>query len=158
MVWEHAHPHQKAPYGMSQETWKIKQLASATFHGYIQEKTVNGARIENVTNGNRPTVDGMHFDAEGVDYVFANCRKCTLKNFTGNYKTGMDPGVKADDPDTPRLGRCGCVCCTECYLVSKSMNQNGNDWIACPACHFEKAQNKNEIFWILNGSFYERIS
>ena len=155
MVWKHAHTHNCAPFGMTEERWKSAALSSTTYHGYIQEQTKDGKRIETKTG--KPTVEHMQFDGKGVEFVFANCRHCTEKDFTSSFKSGADPGIKVDDPDTPCLGRCGCVRCTKCYLVSESTNRGWNSWVACPACGFKKSQHKNEIFWIVNNKFYERM-
>jgi hypothetical protein len=155
MVWKHAHPHNRAPTGMTKEWWEKEQLSSETYLGYIKEKTDRGVRIMGV--GGRPTIDQMHMDEAGVDFVFANCQHCTRQDFTGNFKSGMDPGIAVDDPDTPRLGRCGCVCCTRCVLVSESTNRGWNKWIACPACGYKKSQYEDEIFWIVNADFFDRI-
>ena len=146
MVWPLASPHQKAPYGMTKEIWNERNCSFGKFHGYIQEKTDEGKRIANRDNRGRATVDSIHCDVLGMDFIFANCRNCLRKDFTGNYKTGVDNGVNINDPNTARLGRCGCVCCTECVLT---MKQEGN-WIGCPACGSKHAQHKNEIFWIVN--------
>ena len=131
---------------MTKEIWKARNCSFGKFCGYVQEKTNSGERIENKVNQGRATVESIHCDAVGIDFVFANCRSCLRKNFTGEFKTGVDPGVQIDDPDTARLGRCGCVCCTECILA---MRQEG-DWIGCPACGCKNSQHKHEIFWIVN--------
>jgi hypothetical protein len=157
MVWEEATPHQKAPWGMTERQWTVNNLSCETFHGYIQEKTKSGKRIPNEENHGRPTVGRMHFDGEGVKYVFANCRKCMNKNFSGNCKSGMDIGVQVTDPSTARLGRCGCVCCTECFLESRQADADNKEWVACPACGYQKAQHKNEIFWIVNKEYLMRM-
>jgi hypothetical protein len=153
MVWPLAQPHQKAPYGMTKEIWKQRKCCFGKFYGYVLEKTNGGQRIENKANHGRATIDSIHFDAVGIDFVFANCRNCLSQKFTGDYKTGVDPGVDIKDPNTARFGRCGCVCCTECVL---QMRQEGS-WIGCPACGCKNAQHKNEIFWIVNQESLSRM-
>lgn len=155
MVWKYAHPHSMAPKGMTKEWWDEKQLSYETYLGYIQEKTERGVRI--IERGGRPTIDRMHLDDAGVNFVFANCLHCTRQDFTGNFKSGMDPGIKENDPNTPRLGRCGCVCCTRCVLVSERTNRGWDGWIACPACGYKKSQHQDEIFWIVNAEFFDRM-
>jgi hypothetical protein len=148
MVWSLAHPHNRAPFGMNQKVWDEKKLSFATFYGYIHEETLRGKRIPNHNNSGRPTIKNIHFDQVGVEYVFANCRHCLRKDFTGSFNTGVDPGVNEYDNNTARLGRCGCVCCTRCVLVSESTNKGWTEWISCPACG-SVFQNENEIFWIV---------
>jgi hypothetical protein len=146
MVWPQAHPHQKAPYGMTKEIWNAKGCSFGKFYGYIKEKTTGGKRIWTSATDGHPTIAIFHADYTGVDFVFANCRSCLGKDFSGEYKTGADEGMDIDDPNTPRLGRCGCVCCTECVL--RMPEEEG--WVGCPACGSAKFQHKNEIFWIIN--------
>ena len=142
---------------MNADKWKSDGLCSETYNGYIQERTLAGARIPNKSNGGCPTVQHMHLDAKGVDYVFANCRHCMNHNFTGGFKTGMDPGVMVDDLDSPRLGRCGCVCCTKCVLVVMSTNRGWGEWVSCPACGHAKFQHSKEIFWIMNAQTFNNL-
>jgi hypothetical protein len=141
---------------MTNERWKENGFRCTKFYGYCLEDAPFGIRKPNVENFGRPTIKHMHFDGNGVKYVFANCLSCTKKDFSGNYKTpanGTD--VPIDYKDAPRLGRCGCVVCTECYLKKKKLVDDDEEWIACPSpsCHraqSARSHHRDEVIWIMN--------
>ena len=157
-------PHQNCPGGMTKERWRKEGLSTTKFYGYCLEDAPFGIRKPNMKNSGRPTIKHMHFDGNGVDYVFSNCMCCSKKDFSGQYKTpGADGTLPIDYRDSPRLGCCGCVVCTECYLEIKDKYDDEEEWIRCPApsCqHAETARShhRDEIFWIMNEAVIESLT
>lgn len=157
MVWLHAMPHEDAPDGMTNETWQQQGFSCTKFYGYCLEDAPFGVRKPNIENYGRPTIKHVHFDGNGVEYVFSNCLCCRKKDFSGNYKTpanGTD--VPIDYKDAPRLGRCGCVVCTGCYLEKKKQSfDQDEEWMACPSPSCNRAEtarshHRDEVIWIMN--------
>jgi hypothetical protein len=155
MVWIHAMPHQHGPADMTKKRWIAEGLSCTKFYGYCLEDAPYGIRKPNTKNFGRPTIKHMHFDGNGVDMVFSNCLACSKKDFSGSYKSPAHGRVSIDYKDSPRLGRCGCVVCTECYLEVKKDYEDNEEWIRCPnlSCRSEESacsHHRDEVIWILN--------
>ncbi len=161
MVWLHAMPHQHGPADMTEKRLIEQGLSVTKFYGYCLEDAPNGIRKPNDENYGRPTIKHIHFDGNGVDYVFSNCMCCHRKDFSGDYKTPADGEVPVTYKDSPRLGRCGCVVCTECVLKVGLEYDNDDEWIRCPSptCMDDLAgtsHHRDEIIWIMNETVLRR--
>jgi hypothetical protein len=145
-------PHQDCPAGMTRERWRSEGLSKTRFYGYCLEDAPNGIRKPNMENFGRPTIKHMHFDGNGVDFVFSNCLGCCKKDFSGQYRTPANGKVPIAYKDSPRLGRCGCVVCTECYLEIALEYEDDEEWRRCPSasCQNPESHHRDEVIWILN--------
>jgi hypothetical protein len=114
---------------MTQEHWILEGLSSTKFYGYCLEDVPKGIRKANMDNFGRPTIKHMHFDGNGVHYVFSNCLCCSKKYFSGQYMTPSNGQAPIEYKDLPRLGRCGCVVCTKYHLAVKQEYDDDDKWI-----------------------------
>jgi hypothetical protein len=163
MVWIHAMPHQNGPANMTKERWIRKGLSSTKFHGYALEDAPNGIQKPNMANFGQPTIKHMHFDGNGVDFVFSNCLSCCKKDFLAPSKAPINGKVPMEYKDAPRLGRCGCVVCTKCYLAKKLGCKENDEWIPCPSpsCNDQEwahSHHRDEVIWIMNEAVIESLS
>jgi hypothetical protein len=103
--------------------------------------------------GNRMFLDVIRPPIKDVHFSFGSCHSCwklSRRNFSDPEKTPYLT-ANADDPNLPRLGYCGCVCCNQCVREIELHKSNlSKEFVHCPYCGFEHSYSRHLRIWVIS--------
>jgi hypothetical protein len=82
-----------------------------------------------------------------------SCWKTKARKFDDPNLTPFPSQVGIDDPNLPRLGRCGCTICNNCVMQSEKC-YGGADAFPCPYCGNLKCFFKEIKIWSIGNEVF----
>ncbi len=103
----------------------------------LWEYTPCGTRTLATKPGPQVHFEHMHMIGDNnYSHRFGSCMACwktQARKFDDTNITSFPSQVGLDDPNLPRLGRCGCTICNNCVRL---LEQRRGDADACPSCPY----------------------
>jgi hypothetical protein len=135
--------------GIGIKEYKQFKACDAKYVELIWEFTPDGQALEK-----RMVVNFKIRSAHQTYWSFGSCNSCWKqgrRNFTDTDITGHPLQAHANDPNLPRLGRCGCVICNECVLELERSPRNKEKMdVHCPYCGNEECFSKHMRIWLVS--------
>jgi hypothetical protein len=154
------------------EHYEFYNATDAKYVSYFWELTLNDSRPP---EGGHMVLMEKHADPKHIKFSFGSCACCWkhgLRDFTDPQRTPHpfrvlrdfnDPEgprhsslIGLDDPDLPRLGSCGCVCCNHCVRQVEMHPSNlSEESVHCPYCAHPYSFTKNLRVWVVSKQVQE---
>ena len=134
--------------GITQEHYRIFGACDAKYLEIVWEFTPNGTRARN------PIILGTKRVGSDTYWSFGSCNACwrlSKRDFTDTDRTKHPLRTTVDNPDLPRMGRCGCICCNQCIRELELHAANrGECYVHCPYCGNKACFSKNLRIWVVS--------
>ena len=138
----------KPVVGIGYEDYKKYNACDAKYVELLWEFTPNGVELK------KRMIVKVEMRTIQTYWSFGSCNSCWKRgrrNFTDITTTRHPLSVPADNPSTPRLGRCGCVVCNECVLeIEMNPNNSGQMDVHCPYCGNKECFSKHMRIWLVS--------
>ncbi len=133
--------------GISKKEYIEYQACDAKYLEYLWEFTPKGYALEE-----RMFLKIKYTQA--TYWSFGSCHSCwkqKKRNFTNTDLTPHPMKAKVDNPNLPRLGRCGCIICNECVMELELHEINKNEVsVHCPYCGNKDCFSKHMRVWLVS--------
>jgi hypothetical protein len=125
------------PRGMTPLDWGQYDCRIYTCRILLWEYTPGGTRHLATKPGTQVHFEHMHMIGDNdYSHRFGSCMACwktQARKFDDTNITSFPSQVGLDDPNLPRLGRCGCTICNNCVRLLEQRCGNA-DACPCPYC------------------------
>jgi hypothetical protein len=135
--------------GVTKEHYQKYEASDAKYMEILWEFTPNGKRET------KPMFLGTKaFGSKNTYWSFGSCNSCwklSRRNFANPSRTPHPLKSTLENPNLPRMGRCGCICCNQCIreLELHPANQN-ESYVHCPYCGSHACFSKNLRIWVVS--------
>jgi hypothetical protein len=134
--------------GITRTEYQKYKAVDAKYLEIIWEFTPNGIRAE------KPLLLETKRVASSTYWSFGSCNGCwklSRRNFTDTSRTPHPLDTSVDNPNLPRMGRCGCICCNLCILELELHPANKKEcYVHCPYCGSQACFSKNLRIWVVS--------
>jgi hypothetical protein len=143
-------PRVPLPRGMTPSEWRHFDCRIYTCRNIIWEYTPGGSRAAESELGSHVNFEHMHMIGDSTySHRFGSCMSCwksKARRFDDADITPFPSQVGIDNPNLPRLGRCGCTICNKCVMQLEK-RCGDLDAFSCPYCGNLKCFFKEIKIW-----------
>jgi hypothetical protein len=138
------------PRGMTPSEWRKYDCRTYTCRSIIWEYTPCGLRSVGAIRGPKVDFEHMHMIGDNAySQRFGSCLACwktKKRQFDDADKTPFPSEVGLDNPNLPRLGRCGCTICNNCVRLLE-LRRGNEESCPCPYCGNQQCFFKEIKIW-----------
>ena len=143
-------------------------VKSITRDHYTKYRACNAKYLEVIweftPNGRRATVP-IILETKRVGsetyWSFGSCHACwklDIRNFTNTDRTPHPLSASVNDPNLPRMGQCGCICCNKCVQELETHAANEKEcYVHCLYCGNKACFSKNLLIWVISHEVKQRM-
>jgi len=133
---------------ISRKQYKKFGACDAKYLEIVWEFTPNGTRAD------KPIILETKRVGSDTYWSFGSCHACwklSKRDFTDTNRTKHPLRMPVDNPDLPRMGRCGCICCNQCVRELEMHDANKSEcYVHCPYCGNSACFSKNLRIWVVS--------